>query len=801
MLSQFFEKLYTRGRNKETKKKDANVTPTAKGKNAKTPFTTQNRIASLSPETSAGSAQFNFRQYSPDPPSRLQFDRNITLDQQHSAISKKIVEEQNNDQTSDASEIKKEKPKVIPNFEFRPLDNPDSFVTNSALDSIREGSVLAQTIPNSAALSITKILFTGPKMDSIKSAGLKTHFDSRIFASRKENFDGKVEVLNAPLKSKAKPGSASEKRQQIWQEWFVEKKKNNQLLLEAAKLGDINHVTKLLDKKRGDLKADVNCKGENSWTPLHFACLSGNYELVKLILFHQANLDAETTLKFTPLHVAAQKGFLEIAQLLITSGADINTKDLYNNTSLHYASQNGHKKIVQLLLTKPSVDLNIKNNDYRLAYDLASNQEIRRLFEKVTTEKKILNSKFEQKVPIHNTKAENVQKMFETARIPTRRLPYESSKESQETINFDDYQKSSIINVYSKTSNDDHDIDRLNASDLLKNDHPNEKIGPHSFTVHSLLGKGSFGEVYLVEKKGTGMYYAMKVLDKSKVQKHNLVRYVLTERNVLSLTNHPFIVGLNYSFQTSDKLFLILDYCPGGDLGEHLQKERRFSEERARVYLAEIILALEDLHKRDIIFRDLKPDNIVLDAEGHAMLTDFGLSKEGVLDHVNGTKSFCGSVAYLAPEMLKRVGHGKAVDWYLLGVVFYEMLVGMPPYYANNREELFSNIERAPLKIPSNLSQEAKSLIIGLLQRNPPKRLGAGKLDAEEIKAHPFFAKINWKDVEQRKLKVPVPDKRVNFGMKIPLNFMDLGSGNQTGSGPNHISGWSFVAQQHQQKK
>jgi serine/threonine protein kinase len=159
----------------------------------------------------------------------------------------------------------------------------------------------------------------------------------------------------------------------------------------------------------------------------------------------------------------------------------------------------------------------------------------------------------------------------------------------------------------------------------------------------------------------------------------------MTERNVLSVTNHPFIVKLNYAFQTQDKLFLILDYCCGGDLGEHLQKEKRFPEERVKIYLAETILALEDLHKRDVIFRDLKPDNIVLDQEGHAMLTDFGLSKEGVLEHHTGAKSFCGSVAYLAPEMLKRCGHGKAVDWYLLGVVMYELLVGIPPYYANNR--------------------------------------------------------------------------------------------------------------------
>ena len=131
------------------------------------------------------------------------------------------------------------------------------------------------------------------------------------------------------------------------------------------------------------------------------------------------------------------------------------------------------------------------------------------------------------------------------------------------------------------------------------------------------------------------------------------------------------------------------------------------------MYLCEILLALEDLHKKDVNFRDLKPDNLVLDADGHVLLTDFGLSKEGVLDN-QGARSFCGSVAYLAPEMLRRTGHGKSVDWYLLGVLLYEMLVGIPPYFTNNREKLFQNIQRGPLLIPSQLSREAKNLLIGV---------------------------------------------------------------------------------------
>jgi serine/threonine protein kinase len=177
----------------------------------------------------------------------------------------------------------------------------------------------------------------------------------------------------------------------------------------------------------------------------------------------------------------------------------------------------------------------------------------------------------------------------------------------------------------------------------------------------------------------------MKILNKKQILGNNLVKYAKTERDVLTYTKHPFIVGLKYAFQTPEKLFLLLDYAPGGNMSRALHKDRRFTEERARWYMCELMLALEELHKRDIIFRDLKPDNVVFDEDGHALLTDFGLAKEAIMNN-NAARSFCGSPAYLAPEMLKRSGHGKSVDWYLLGVLLYEMLVGIPPYYSNNKD-------------------------------------------------------------------------------------------------------------------
>ena len=353
-----------------------------------------------------------------------------------------------------------------------------------------------------------------------------------------------------------------------------------------------------------------------------------------------------------------------------------------------------------------------------------------------------------------------------------------------------------ILDKMNKNNLVDQTFSNNTHKKLNLNSMEDEKISPTSFVCLAQLGKGSFGEVYLVQKINSQKKYAMKVLRKERIMGQNLLKYAIAERNVLSLTQHPFIVKLNYSFQSSTKLFLVLEYCPNGDLAKHLLFEKRFSEKRAKFYLCEVLLALENLHERDVIFRDLKPDNVVLDEEGHCKLTDFGLSKEGVSENTYA-QSFCGSIAYLAPEMLKKQGHGKAVDWYLLGVLFYEMLIGITPFFTLRKEEIFHNIEYGELKIPDFVSKEASELLRGLLERDPNKRLGS-KNDAQEIKEHPYFKDVNWDDVYNKKIKPPI---FMNYMSKIihlyhkPRLFTndDLFSKTSDKPDPQNLMGWSFV--------
>lgn len=317
-----------------------------------------------------------------------------------------------------------------------------------------------------------------------------------------------------------------------------------------------------------------------------------------------------------------------------------------------------------------------------------------------------------------------------------------------------------------------------------------EKNLLEAFKAVKMLGKGSFGEVYLVKMKATGEYYAMKILSKSMVVSQNLSKYVYTERNVQSGIRHNFIVKLHCAFQSKTKLYMVMDYCKGGDLGHLLQRKGKLPEETARIYLAEVLLAIEELHSREIIYRDLKPDNVAIDEDGHALLIDFGLSKEGVKG-TEFTQSFCGSVAYLAPEILRRSGHGRTVDWYLLGVLLYEMLVGIPPYFDRDKYKLFDNIKRGPLQVPPDMPPNALDLIVQLLNRDPRKRLGSGPGDAEEIKAHPFFKGVDWEDAVERRLKPPKP--RVKPVVE-PKEGVRIFEDEEQEEDANKLKRWTFIS-------
>ncbi|KAK6489845.1 ribosomal protein S6 kinase alpha-2 isoform X2 [Huso huso] len=305
-----------------------------------------------------------------------------------------------------------------------------------------------------------------------------------------------------------------------------------------------------------------------------------------------------------------------------------------------------------------------------------------------------------------------------------------------------------------KTTLDEGIVKEIDISHHVKEGF--EKADPSQFELLKVLGQGSYGKVFLVRKiKGTdtGQLYAMKVLKKATLKVRDRVRSKM-ERDILAEVNHPFIVKLHYAFQTEGKLYLILDFLRGGDLFTRLSKEVMFTEEDVKFYLAELALALDHLHSLGIIYRDLKPENILLDEEGHIKITDFGLSKEAI-DHDKRAYSFCGTIEYMAPEVVNRRGHTHSADWWSFGVLMFEMLTGSLPFQGKDRKETMALILKAKLGMPQFLSPEVQSLLRALFKRNPTNRLGAGPDGVEEIKRHPFFAPIDWNKLYRIEIKPP----------------------------------------------
>ncbi|RYO73539.1 Serine/threonine-protein kinase [Alternaria arborescens] len=286
--------------------------------------------------------------------------------------------------------------------------------------------------------------------------------------------------------------------------------------------------------------------------------------------------------------------------------------------------------------------------------------------------------------------------------------------------------------------------------------------GPEDFEILKLIGKGTFGQVFQVRKRDTRRIYAMKVLSKKVIVQKKEVAHTLGERNILvrtAMADSAFIVGLKFSFQTPSDLYFVTDYMSGGELFWHLQREGRFQEGRAKFYIAELILALQHLHDHNIVYRDLKPENILLDANGHIALCDFGLSKANLTENAT-TNTFCGTTEYLAPEvLLDEHGYTKMVDFWSLGVLVFEMCCGWSPFYAEDTQQMYKNIAFGKVRFPRDaLSTEGRNFVKGLLNRNPKHRLGATR-DAEELKAHPFFADIDWDALGKKNVVPPFKPK------------------------------------------
>ena len=356
----------------------------------------------------------------------------------------------------------------------------------------------------------------------------------------------------------------------------------------------------------------------------------------------------------------------------------------------------------------------------------------------------------------------------------------------------------------------------------LRTDSPHRKMTATDFTPLKCLGKGTFGTVLLVRQNTTGRLFAQKQLKKATLTvRKKLVEQTRSERQILeSVNRHPFVVKLFYAFQDHAKLYLILEYAQGGELFTHLKMERMFSEEVAAFYMAEMILALEHLHRHlGVVYRDLKPENCLLDAEGHLLLTDFGLSKVAVTKKPDGSgseSSRCnsmqvGTVDYMAPEVIKGIPYDAAVDWWSLGALGYDLLTGAPPFASTNigktQQKITQNIFK--IHIPYYMGPDSKDLLLRLLKRDPKKRLGGNMpKDMTVIKGHRFFRRINWKALAKREVAAPIqpiitdPELAENFDDEfthLALSPMEekefaLTAMVDSNSDENPFGGFTFVA-------
>jgi serine/threonine protein kinase len=297
--------------------------------------------------------------------------------------------------------------------------------------------------------------------------------------------------------------------------------------------------------------------------------------------------------------------------------------------------------------------------------------------------------------------------------------------------------------------------------------------GLQDFEIYRTLGTGSYGRVLLVRHRETNVFYALKKLRKGEIVRLRQVEHTNNECRLLRLANeHPFIVGLRGCFQDTSCLYLVLDYVPGGELFTLLRKLRTLPAFVAQFYAAQVALTLAYLHERNVLYRDLKPENLLLHRSGYLRLADFGFAKQLPPDGDGITWTFCGTPEYLAPEIIASTsGYGKGADWWALGVLIYEMLAGQPPFYHDNHLKLYDLIVNGPTQFPPGFDPLARDLVQRLLEKTATRRLGVLALGPQDVLQHAWFRGVDWAKLRAEQLRAPFKPKVIDDGDASNFDF------------------------------
>lgn len=561
--------------------------------------------------------------------------------------------------------------------------------------------------------------------------------------------------------------------------------------------------------KYNQLVEFINTGDELKWSAVHHACQCKQAGILRVLLENKSDVNTETIDHYIPLQLACLQSAYECLEVLLESPLIQINKMTTRGSALHFACRCQNKVIVAKLLdcgAHPSLEDGQGNTPILLT----ENIEILELIPKYIGQSLIKQYTSGKNLPLSFSGSVfwsspfkiNEAEVFLVLNSTTGYLHHYQKREDFEnnfapahTIQIKDIQdvrtlvetvlfskhfmmlktKMECFSYYTKYSDmtrvwAQRIIDAVNyyqvadSKDPIKNkpevqdykeieesftEGNSLPVTFESFQVLRQVGKGSFGKVFEVLKNNTGEKYALKVLSKFNLNRQNQLKYAIAECKILKEIRHPFIIPLHWAFQTPKNLYMVYEFCPYGDLSILLKKKRNLSEAEARLYMSETVLAIEYLHTLNIVYRDLKPLNILLDHLGHVKLADFGLAKANV-SKANPAMSFCGSPAYLAPEMIRHTGGHKPVDIYAMGVTLYELITGRLPFQNENISSLYKAIANGKVKFPESTTPNAKSLIRWMMNTDPDKRP-----KIQQVKNHEFFEGVDWDGLMQITLPSP----------------------------------------------